>query len=494
MIAPSRKELVTRLAERLVGECGVSDSPKYVGEWEPLYDDLRRQFEGAYRVFELEFDHSVATLLEEVRRGSEDVESAQADFIRACDVHLETLESRVGKAAMDRRRESSERKDDAARLRAERPGLLRKLRRARVALTGGEDVAVADWPGLASKILFWSALTVFMGIEYLVGFELFDWISNPNTALGLSAIVVIAFTAGTYFAVHRFRRLSGHREALIRFRQTFPDGHPDGFVVDMLPSAERHVAWVLGGLLATFALILLIGRIWIATTSDLGFGGVASAIGLLFCFVGYGALEYYLAHPNSQHQVEDLKSLERRLEENDSRLREAMDPAPAEKRYREATDQATLEYQNAVDADYRRYSEMSSVEQKRRELSDALYGYHLAWETFQSGLADGCRQLVERVSIHFSLRSEDIAPPQDDVVDAFGRSVRRRYEDTALLEECRRPVGMTRLERPRVDLDKLKTDIEMRVSMTPEMSDPARMAATAGRTASPSVGTTGARG
>lgn len=494
MIAPSRKELVTRLAERLAGECEVSDSPKYVGEWEPLYDDLRRQFEDAYRVFELEFDHDVAALLEEFRRGRNDVKSAQADFIRACDAHLEALESRVGKAAMDRRRESSERKDDAARLRVERTDLLRKLRRARVALTGGENVAVADWPGLSSKILFWSALTVFMGIEYLVGFELFDWISNPNTALGLSAIVVIAFTAGTYFAVHRFRRLSGHREALLRFRQTFPDGHPDGFVVDMLPSAERHVAWILGSLLATLALVVLTGRIWIANTSELGIGGVASAMGLLFCFVGYGALEYYLAHPNSRDQVEDLMSLESRLEENDSRLRQAMDSTPAEQRYREATDQATLEYQDGVDADYRRYSEMASVEQKRRELSDALYGYHLAWETFRSGLADRCRQLVERVSIRYSLRSEDIAPPQDNVVDLFGRNVRRLYQDAALLEECRRPVAMNRLERPRIDLEKLKADIEMHVSMTPEVSGPARVSAAATRTPPPSVRTKGARG
>ena len=472
MTVSDRKEVVTRLAERLVGDCRVSDSPKYVGEWQPLYDDLRRQFESAYRVFELEFDHETGTSLDEFRQARDDMQSAEAAFDEICDRQLEALKSKIEKAALDRRRESVERESDARRLRTENPHLLRKLRRQRVVLTGGEETAIPEWPGLASRILFWSTLTVFIGIEYLVGFELFDWISNPNTALGLSAMVVLAFTAGTYFAAHRFRRISGHREALLRFGQRFPHGHPEGFSVDLLPSAERHVAWILGILLAAFAMVVLIGRIWIASTSDLGLGGAASAVGLLFCFVGYGALEYYLAHPNSRQQVQALKESEKELDENESELERALDAGPSERRYREATDRAIAAYDAAVDAAYRRYSDMAPMEGKRAELLAALYGYQLAWETFQAGLTDRCRQLMEQVSVRYSLKPADIALPRDDIVEAFRRSVHRQYDSPKLLEECRRPFRTIALRRPEIDMDKLKGEIELSVSITPEAAGP----------------------
>lgn len=475
MIASTRKETVARMAERLVAACQVSDS-RYVGQWEPLYEDLRRQFESAYRVFELEFDHEIAGPLDDFRHARDDMESADARFNEICGHQLDALRSKIERAALHRRRESVEREREAGRLGAGRPDLLRKVRRTRVALTGAEDAFVPEWPGLASAILFWSALTVFVGIEYLVGFELFDWISNPNTALGLSAIVVVAFTAGTHFAVHRFRRVSGHREALVRFRQRFPNGHPDGFEVDLLPSVERHVACILGILLATFATIILIGRVWIASTSELGAGGVASAIGLLFCFVGYGALEYYQAHPNGKQQVEDLRRNEKQLEENESALGRALDSGPSEKRYREATGEAIAEYHAAVDAAYRSCTDTAPLESNRAEILGALYGYQIAWETFRAGLSDRCRQLMEGVSVRFSLKSADIALPRGDIVEAFGKSVQRRYDDTGLLEECKSPFSTITLRRPGIDMDKLKGQIELSVSLTPEAAEASRQA------------------
>ena len=147
MTVPTKKEVVTQMAETLVGKCHVSDAPQYVGEWEPLYEDLRRQFEGAYRVFELEFDHEIATSVDDLRNARKSLGSAETNFSSACEQLRKTLEAKIEKAAMDRRLEAVERENNAKRLKMAQPDLRQKSKRAKVALTGGEEVSVAEWPG-----------------------------------------------------------------------------------------------------------------------------------------------------------------------------------------------------------------------------------------------------------------------------------------------------------------------------------------------------------
>ena len=164
-----------------------------------------------------------------------------------------------------------------------------------------------------------------------------------------------------------------------------------------------------------------------------------------------------------------MRAAEERLAENESELRRALDSGPAATQYREATDQAVARYNDAVDTQYTRYSDIAAIEGEREELLGALYGYQLAWETFRSGLSDGCRLLVERVSVRFALKSENIALPRDDIIDAFTNNVRREYDSPELLEECKQRFAMVRLERPVTDVHKLKGEIELKVSMTPEV-------------------------
>lgn len=173
-----------------------------------------------------------------------------------------------------------------------------RLRKVLTGLFGRDD---ADIPREASSdpatlrqrsfkknIIFAMVIAVVATIDWIAGFDIWKLGSSKPMALALNLVTVLGFIALTTVTVRKRKRYATYRDAVSTFARTYPQGHPEGFTVDPLPSSERNAMWIGGSILFLASAALLITRVLIGGT----FQAIAGAVAVLFTLMIYALTEY----------------------------------------------------------------------------------------------------------------------------------------------------------------------------------------------------------
>jgi hypothetical protein len=187
-----------------------------------------------------------------------------------------------------------------------------RLRKILTGLFGRDD---ADIPPEASSdratlrqrsfkrnIIFAMVIAVVAAIDWIAGFDIWKWGSSKLMALALNLVTVLGFIALTTVTVRKRKRYSTYRDAVSTFARTYPQGHPEGFAVEPLPSSERNAMWIGGSVLFLASAALLITRVLVGGT----FQAIAGACAVLFTLIIYALAEYCWLAPEYNAAEYDL--------------------------------------------------------------------------------------------------------------------------------------------------------------------------------------------
>lgn len=345
-----------------------------------------------------------------------------------------------------------------------------ELHRQIVSSTGWEhsNVTIPEESYL-DYIIRVSVVLALTGLEYLIGFSIWEPESSPVLAMGLNLATVLGLTSLTGVAATYLKRYTAHRDAVKTFASRYPNGHPESFSVGSFPSSAKIIAFGAFGTLIFFSLLLLATRLWLVSTGKSGFAGSAGSVALLFALLVYGFLEFSRAQPYSDEQYRDLElALDREKQEWEQGQKIqplSVAPPPGDGAVERAgviwKQAATIDGDNRNTgvrsedpfAGYHREYDQILVEaeeqyheavRRKAILIDLLIECQDTWDLTQAAYLKSCLQVTLQVAKEFDRFGDKLglgsSEADDRIVRQLSQGVQLKYHDENVLQKIQRHI------------------------------------------------------
>lgn len=463
-----RAEQLVANAKREIPDLAV----QYGGKWDDLFRPLAKLFVDACEVVEQEASQLIGLLHAEVKAVFGDFESkVKTKFDKVCQDALADLKTdiRVGYFALKNRNQTL--KVQIAEAERALPGLEKNVRAQKFAMAGHEgdiEVPPQDTNRRDTQTL-WTRAGLLIGaasVEYWAGFPTWADISSPNTAIWLSILFIAGTAFGSWAGMHYKRyqvRLDAERDS----KAKFPGKHPEGFVADPIPTAEKMTA--LGGMsiVGTILLAFFASRIWVILQGRDNLMFYLGSFALFVIFVASPIVSFALTKPYSKKQYDALREAQDKLvETKGSIIALKTQLGEGKKAFRVSSDAAHNTYKKVIaEARQSAVSEARILNEKRIRLVELLRDHEANLAVIASGFPESCNILVEKVNEEFRL-SDLEAPFRNPSYEASVKSWlnghrSHRWQEPGLRDLQRREFVATLPEDGLADLGTVETEVRM---------------------------------
>jgi hypothetical protein len=324
-----------------------------------------------------------------------------------------------------------------------------------------------------------SVVVALTGLEYLIGFSIWEPESSPVLAMGLNLATVLGLTSLTGVAATYLKRYTAHRDAIKTFASHYPNGHPQRFSVEPFPSSAKIIAFGAFGTLIFFSLLLLATRLWLVTTGKSAFAGIAGSVALLFALLVYGFLEFSRAQPYSHEQYRDLElafDREKQEWEQGPKIEPlSVSPPPSDAAIERAVvignQAAAIDGENrnsgvlsedpfaTYNREYDQILEESEGQyhqavKRKAILIDLLIECQDTWDLTQAAYLKACLQVTLQVAKEFDKFGDKLglgsSEADDRILRQLSRGVQLKYHDDNVLQKLQRHIFAVELPDLRI--------------------------------------------
>ncbi len=428
-----------------------------------LFRKLAGQFAARFNTYQREFWEiygPLKTRIAEAMEGESYKRRLQAELNAQHAERLDEMKVRLEGIYLDVRGEKVDAKRQLKHLKRDKLPLKDKLRRVKVALAG-DDNAFISMPAtgvlnvLANFGFIGGASLLIMLTEILAGgYDMWVHETNDRMAIGLTIATVVLPTVFGFTTATYWRRYHAAMEAKSTFRRLYPDGHPEGFVVDEFPDGDRKAAWIsmILLLLTTFGLVGY--RVWVVMYEQFQQAGLIAAAVIAVIALGFTLIKYLFSPKYSAEQYTALGRILKEIEGLEERAKQASDPAELQRKI----DDVVQLYKDANDKERERViAEVDGLTEDQKLLLQSWRVYNDAYDAYEAKYLTTIGELNEYV--HSARRLDGRKTPAHYVSDAVGyfrAMAHRTHNDAAFIDQLRIFVFSGAMVDPELDDPEIK--------------------------------------